>query len=319
MKRVKHVILSIGGALLVAAVLLELAKLRWDSHFYDGYDHAAPLHVVIAKEGKRGGYLRTKLYFDGLPGQRVPTLLARPRNGAGPFPCIIFLHGIGQDKSFLDRIAPMFTDAGFAIASFDQYTRGERKIPGLGLVRGVLALRRRAALTVIETRRLVDYLQTRPDIAPKRIYLLGASFGAITGATAAAFEPRIRAVVLTYGGGDIAKLLDSKQAFKEVGDWIVVLKYVGAYLFAPADPIRYVKEISPRPILFQNGKDDTIVPPASARALFQAAGQPKTATWYPGDHIGTNPSTVKEALNEAIRWLKKQDAALAHKSSPAKR
>jgi dienelactone hydrolase len=308
MKRTKTVLLILAGVFLVSALVAHVAKLRWDSHFYDGYNASAPLNPIALNDEERPEYTRTAFTFDGIPGMRVPTLLARPKTGAGPFPCAIFLHGIGQKKEFLDDLAPMFTGAGFAIVCSDQYTRGERKLPGTSAMRDILALRRRAALNVIETRRLVDYLQTRSDIAPDRIYLVGASFGAITGATAAALEPRIRAVVLTYGGGDLPLLLNSKQAASQVGALLFLVKYAGAYLFAPSDPILHIKEISPRPILCQSGADDTLVPPPAGRALYEAAEKPKSITWYPGDHIGLDPVTTKQVLNDAIHWLKAQDA-----------
>jgi len=169
-------------------------------------------------------------------------------------------------------------------------------------------LRRRGAKTVIETRRLIDYLQTRPDIAHDRIYLVGASYGAIMGSTAAAFDPRIRAVVLVYGGGNIKRLLNSKASRVELGRWHGLVTAVSAWLLAPADPIHHVGKISPRPILFQNGTDDSLVPKEATEALFEAAREPKSQTWYNGDHIGEDPKTVEAALNEAIAWLRNHDA-----------
>ncbi|MBI5095783.1 MAG: dienelactone hydrolase family protein [Candidatus Hydrogenedentes bacterium] len=310
MTRRQKILSSFAGTVLVVIIVVQAAKIRLDSHYYDGYDASLPLNPVVQPDEERSAYTRTAFSFDGLAGMRVPTLMARPKGAPGPFPCVIFLHGIGQKKEFLDEIAPGFVEAGFALVSSDQYTRGERKLPKSSRLDEILALRRRAALTVIETRRLVDYLQTRPDIYPDRIYLAGASFGAITGSTAAAFEPRIQAVVLTYGGGNLPVLLNSKQAAAQVGPLIHLAKYAGAYLFAPSDPILHVREISPRPILFQSGADDTLVPPASGRALFDAAYGPKDITWYPGDHVGLDPVTTKLVLAECVSWLKSQDATV---------
>ena len=71
------------------------------------------------------------------------------------------------------------------------------------------AFAQRAAKTVNETRRLIDYLSAHPDIDPQRIYLVGASYGAVTGSIVMAKDKRLRAGVLVYGGGDYRKLLDS--------------------------------------------------------------------------------------------------------------
>ncbi|HOJ32603.1 MAG TPA: alpha/beta hydrolase [Candidatus Hydrogenedentes bacterium] len=288
----------------------EGTKLWYDRHFYDGYSPELALNASVTNESTRTDYRRIELSFEGVPGMRVPTILTLPLEGTGPFPCIIFLHGIGQDKRFLDEIAAPFCQAGFAMATFDQYMRGDRKLKDPSALESVLAFRRRASLTVIETRRLVDYLQTREDIASKRIYLVGASYGAITGSTAAAFEPRIRAVVLIYGGGDFRYLFNSRAGTSQLGKWFGVAHYFTSWLLAPADPVNYIAEIAPRPILFQNGTNDSLIPREAAQALYDAAREPKSITWYEGDHIGTDVETVHRVLDEALNWLKAQDAAV---------
>lgn len=309
-KRTK-VLLVLAIILLTTAAGIEAIKLWSDKHYFDGYSASTPLNPIIAAESERPGYRRIELSFEGLPAERVPTVLVVPLNSEGPAPCVIFLHGIGQDKRFLDEIAAPFTEAGFAMATFDQYTRGERKLKDPSFLEAALAFRRRGALTVIETRRLVDYLETRPDIAHERIYLLGASYGAITGSTAAAFEPRIRAAVLTYGGGNLRLLFRSRAGKSQLGAWSGVVQRVTAWLLAPADPVRYIAKIAPRPVLLQSGTGDALIPRESAEALYDAAREPKSITWYEGDHIGVDPATVERVLDEALNWIRHHDEQAA--------
>lgn len=297
-----------GFAALIAAG--GAIKRSYDVRYFDGYDPALPLNAVVRGDELRDEYRRIDFVFQGTPVMSVPTLLAVPRSGDGPFPCVIFLHGIGQSKGFLDDIAGYFTRAGFALASFDQYTRGERKLVDAGIVEKALSIRRRAALNVIETRRLVDYLQTREDIAHDRIYLVGASFGAITGSNATAFEPRIRAAVLTYGGGNLDLLLSSEPARRELGVFHWPVKQILLYITAPAEPLLHVAQISPRPVLFQNGSHDQIIPVEAAKALVDAAGEPKTFVLYDSDHVGLDEDQTRQVLTEAVDWLKDQDRRL---------
>ncbi|MFA6241908.1 MAG: dienelactone hydrolase family protein [Candidatus Hydrogenedentales bacterium] len=287
---------------------LAITKSNWDSHFLDGYDATAPLNASVRGEEERPDYHRIDLVFDGLPGMQVPTLLAEPHEMTPPYPCIIFLHGIGQSKGFLDDIAGMYTKAGFAICSSDQYTKGERKLEKSNFLKDLFALRRRAGLNVVETRRLVDYLLTRPEIAHDRIYLVGASFGAITGSTAAAFEPRIAAAVLTYGGGNLSLLFNSEASKKELGKLHWPASELMQYIMAPADPIRYVAKIAPRPTLFQTGSYDTVVPAKSGEALYAAAGEPKKFIMYESDHVGYDEAHVWKVLGDTVDWLKEIDA-----------
>lgn len=291
-------------------VLINALKLFWDAHYLDGYEPGAPLNVAIRADEMREGFRRVYFTYEGVDGEPVPALLALPKSGGGPFPVLVFLHGIGQDKEFLDKIAAPFAKEGFAAATFDQSMQGERKLRTENPAKWVMALRRRGTLTIHEARRLVDYLETRDDIAKDRIYLIGASYGAITGATAAAVDPRFRAVMLTYGGGDFGKIVDNGEVRNAAGSLTPVAAFVSAWFMAPCDPLLYVDGIAPRPILFQNGERDRIITPAAARALHNAAGEPKDIVWYPSDHLDLDPEYIPIALRDGIEWIKNKDREL---------
>jgi len=58
--------------------------------------------------------------------------------------------------------------------------------------------------TVIDLRRAVDVVLSRPGVDPKRIGFVGHSFGATWGGVLAGVEKRIKAYVLMAGLPDIA-------------------------------------------------------------------------------------------------------------------
>ncbi|GMV98922.1 MAG: hypothetical protein AMXMBFR84_00620 [Candidatus Hydrogenedentota bacterium] len=303
----KKILAALSIALILVCFAIMIYKKQQDAAYYDGYDASLPLNARVRSETVEPLYRVVDFVYDSLPGMHVPTLMAVPKDGEGPYPCIIFLHGIGQKKGALLDIAGPFTRGGFAMVCFDQYTRGERALSDASTLQKAMGLRRRAALNVIDTRRLIDYLETRDDIDANRIYMLGASFGAITGSTAAAFEPRIKAAVLTYGGGDIGKLLSSVSAREELGAWHGIVRMIAASYLAPADPIRHVAEISPRPVLVQNGTDDRLIPLDAAHALFDAAREPKEFVLYESDHIGLDVDQTMQVLEETVVWLTARD------------
>ena len=131
------------------------------------------------------------------------------KRGGKKLPAIIFLHGIGQNKNFLKEITSPFNQVGFAFVSSTNTPRASENCVASHCSPGSKAFAARPAKTINETRRLIDYLSAHPDIDPKRIYLVGASYGAVTGSTVMAKDKRLRAGVLVYGGGDFRKLLDS--------------------------------------------------------------------------------------------------------------
>jgi dienelactone hydrolase len=313
MKKKFKILGVIAAAVLLAiAAGLGILKINLDAGYFDGYDREAPLDVRVAEETKTPDFFRTHFYYRGWRGEEVPALLAMPLEHKGPVPCVIFLHGIGQKKDFLDEIAGPFTRAGFAFASFDQYTRGERRIDDKSKLFQANAFRIRPAYTVNDTRRMIDYLETRPDIATNRIYLVGASYGAITGATAAAFDDRLKAAVLVYGGGNITDLVDAREIASEIGAWRPFVKMAGWFLLGVADPAHYVGKISPRPVYLQNGTNDGLISTQAAKALQEAANEPKTIQWYEGDHVGTDEAAVIRILQDALDYLLKVDADVAN-------
>ena len=216
--------------------------------------------------------------------------------------------------------------------------QGERRLTGkLSFLARYRAFAQRAAKTVNETRRLIDYLSAHPEVDSQRIYLVGASYGAVTGSIVMAKDKRLRAGVLVYGGGDFRKLLDSYANHlgvavalglidgrnlnpekpplpkltaaqeRKVGLVLGCVIPLARYFLGAADPIHYVRRISPTPVYFQNGKYDVPVPAAAGKALQDAAGEPKKITWYESDHVGIDLEQTKRVLRDGLEWLLEQD------------
>lgn len=316
-KAIRFIVLSCAALVLLMFVCILAIKRNADSHYYDGYDSNTPLNVMIKSEEDRPDYRRIAFSYDSLPGEAVPSILALPLNATGPFPCVVFLHGIGQDKEFLDEIAAPFVQAGFAIVSYDQFTRGERKQKGSGPLDELRNFKRRGALTVIDTRRMIDVLTSREDMAKDRIYLCGASYGAMTGSAAAEYDRRFRAVALCYGGGGYKNFLNNKEAEDmvlqeaKIPRWkFKLLKPIGYFLLwylSPSDPVKHVGGISPIPVFFQNGTHDILIPTAAAKAFQEAAKEPKEILWYDSNHVGMDKAHTEKVLLDAIAWLKKYE------------
>ncbi|MCX6886671.1 MAG: alpha/beta fold hydrolase [Verrucomicrobia bacterium] len=332
------------GLTLALVVVLWGVKAYRDAHYFDNYDPAAPLNITVSdstelnKETSGKGYSVTRFTFDGYKGEKVPTLISMPLKKGGKLPVVVFLHGIGQNKNFLKEITPAFNGAGFALVCFDQYCQGERKLVGKQTFRSQLeAFAARPAKTINEARRLIDYLSNHPEIDPKRIYLVGASYGAITGSTVMARDKRLRAGVLVYGGGDLGKLVDSyanhlgaavmlglidgknlnpekpplpkltEAQERKVSILLGCVTPLVRYYLGVMDPIHYVSHISPTPVYFQNGRYDVLVAAPAGKALQDAAGEPKKITWYETDHVGINLEHTLRVLEDGLKWLLEQD------------
>lgn len=329
----RYIVMAFVGLLVVVALLGILVKQRADKRFYDGYSREVPLNATVGTptfvQGEREvfgqriptRYKKYNVTFDGQPGEPVPTLITFPLEARADdlLPVIIFIHGSHQEKEFLEKICTPFNEAGFAMACFDQYMRGNRKVPG-GIVSTSLAFRERCRKTVHETWRLIDYLSTRPDIDARRIYLVGASYGAITGVVATAYDKRIRAATLVVGGGNWRLLAEAPEVRNSIPVWIH--PFVGllmTFLAGVADPIHHASHTAGRPILMLNGSNDSVVTPESGNALYAALGEPKEIRWYPVDHPDreANGAEVLRMLDDGLKWLVEQDTPFRSTSSQA--
>lgn len=328
-------VFSIIGGVIGAVILLLIVYKVWaDKNYFTDYDPNLPFNAqvtetaVIEDTDEFFGIERSRRFVKVLftmttrPDETMPVLLTLPVDRKGKLPVIVFLHGIGQSKRFLEEICTPFNEAGFAMACFDQSMQGARKIKGNYLAQAA-AFRKRPWKTVNDTRRLIDYLQTHPEIDPERIYLVGASYGAITGSVVTSQDKRVRAADLVVGGANISKMLNAPFIKESIGNnalhWLA--KSIVTFMMKPADPMRHVGNTEGTPVLMQNGTTDRLVTPEAGEELYRALGSPKDIRWYPCDHPGLGPKSeahvIVQILDEGLNWLLEQDKPFRKEESPA--
>jgi hypothetical protein len=66
----------------------------------------------------------------------------------------------------------------------------------------------------------------------------------------------------------------------------------------PSEPLHFVGRAAPAALLFQNGLDDTFVPPHDALRFYHAASEPKTIIWYDAGH-----DLPWRFVRDAAEWL----------------
>jgi len=303
------------GFLGFLGLILAAAKWHLDQTFFPPYEPSLPLNVRVLETTERDGFKELRFTFEGLQGESVPAVLALPE-GDGPYPCVLYLHELGEEKEQAEILMPRFTEAGYAVSSFDQLTRGERQLSEEDIPKLLLSLRNRSRYTVIEARRIIDYLQTRPDIAGDRIYMVGGSFGAMSSAIVASMDERPKAVVMAHGGANLSKVLSGPEIKRQAGPIYWPARLLIHYFLSVADPAKYVGAISPRPVLFINGKTDIVITLDAANAFFDAANEPKERLLYEGPHIGEDPEEIPMLIEDALAFIERQDSKVTGLSLP---
>ena len=190
--------------------------------------------------------------------------------------------------------------AGNNVLLFDFRGRGESDLAACSL----------AYHEMIDLDAAVDYAASRvPD---GRIGVVGYSMGAAVSLLVAAREPRIRAVVADSPFASMRDVVGFALARRRIPlhptlsivDSVNRLRY--GYALAAVEPLAAVPAIAPRPLLLIHGTDDTIIPIAHSRELFEAAGEPKELWIVPGvGHCGAYFADRRHYVARVVQFFER--------------
>lgn len=277
--------------------------------------------------------------------QRVPGILVKTSKSTGRRPVVIALHGTGGNKESQRALLSDLARDGFVGIAIDGRYHGERTKAGKAAKSGeyVDAILRTFRTgkehpfffdTAWDVMRLIDYLQTRDDIDPKRIGVIGFSKGGIETYLAAAVDPRIAVAVPCIGVqsfrwatennswqsriGTVQAAFDA--AAKDAGIAQPGAEFVRTFydrvapgIYGEFDGPAMLPLIAPRPLFAINGDSDPRTPlpglqecTDAARAAYHAAGADEKFVVKIQPHTGhkVNPDSLDEARAWLARWLK---------------
>jgi len=227
-------------------------------------------------------------------GDRVPGLLYLPPDASPSdtrVPWVLLQHGLaGSKEAAYLEVAARWVAEGVAVASIDLPLHGERSSPKLSerLFEAAIQpgetlgresrtlLLEFARQAIIDLRRACDALCTVRELDSQRFAFAGFSLGAMLGVPFCAQDPRPRGAVLALAGAGLGP--------REL------------------DPAAFAKQISPRPLIMVNAKNDERVPAAHAQALYEAAAEPRELHWFESDHDQL-PGQALKTMWEALRTL----------------
>jgi dienelactone hydrolase len=241
----------------------------------------------------------------------------RPKGGE-PLrrPAVIVLHILGADFALSRYLAARLADRGVAALFVKLPYYGERRPAGAGAAskrflstdidRSVLAMRQ----GVCDVRRAAAWLACRPEVDSNKIGVTGISLGGIVASVATAVDPALSRGAFLLAGGDLAQLLWSMpEAARYRAMWVDSGRTFADLkaLTDPFDPITHARRLAGKRVMMIAGNVDEVVPPASARALWEAAGRPPI-TWYDCGHYSA-VAYLLPAVRQTVEFFA---ADLAH-------
>jgi len=212
-------------------------------------------------------------YYDVADRKKKPVILVLPILGGG-----------NQEAKYF---ASYFAGHGLAAAIVH---RGAKEKDA----NSVDELNRTFRRIVLDHRRALDWLETRPELDHDRVGVFGVSAGGIKGALVAALDHRVKAAVLCLAGGDLPYILvhSTENGIRRRRDKVLDEQHITAdelYKTLKAgfqyDPLNFAHYIDARRVLLILASFDAVVPAKSGEALRRAIGEPKTV-YLPTGHYG---------------------------------
>ena len=256
---------------------------------YDTYTRLFPR--VVQREDMEL-YRREKIVLTSADGQRLPAFLAIPAIRVPPYPAVLLAHDLGGSKDDWwpeenvtrdPLIARKLLASGYAVITMDARHHGERVAnndytpPNIMVVKHgqYHRFRTMTVQTVIDYRRLLDYLEKRSDLADNRIGIIGYGYGGMIATLLSAVDSRIGATVVCV----IPTIRDNQAVYA---------------------PQHYAGQLTNHPILFLMAEKDRLCTVAEAEALYKLVpGSKKEMLFFPGDH-----RLPSEYGDRAVRWQK---------------
>ena len=265
----------------------------------------------------KGDYTREKITLRTTENSLMPVYLLLPKDGKKPLPIVIAFHGHGYGvkdivglwedgeerdtpEGYHKDFAVALCRAGFAVAAPEISCFGERQTdfsylekpiagsaPTTCTHTAMLAFHLGISvvgLRVFDGMRLLDYLETRPEVDATRVGAMGISGGGMHAFFSTCLDQRIKACVVS---GYYSNFRDSILAMSHCA-----CNYVpGLGEFGEMHDL--VGLIAPRPMLVEAGSYDPIFPIQAVResvmrarsvyAVFGAEGKVKT-DYFEGRH-----------------------------------
>jgi pimeloyl-ACP methyl ester carboxylesterase len=288
-------------------------KIREDNLHLFTYDKTQPLNIQEMQRSVNNNITEIEITYASPKGGKVPATLLIP-DGKGPFPGIVFMHGLPGNRHRMKNLAVKYAYKNVVCIMIDApWARSSQLSVGFNLQgAGNVTSDRDFPLTftvtdkdeqiqlITDLCRAVDLLEQRPDVDSEQLAYIGISYGGAMGGLFAGIENRLKAYVLEVGDGGLVNHffgMDDLVFAAEKFNKSAINKQWFDDMW-PIEPLHYVGNAAPAALLFQNGKSDLLVPAHDAIRYQLAGSSPKEIMWYESGH-----SLNDQALKDQFKWL----------------
>ena len=241
---------------------------------------------AVDRDDKIAEYVETfpSAFVSGVPeNDTVPLRILLPADAKGPVPVVLITHYWGASDLRAERALGedlVARGVGAAILTLPYHL--SRTPPGkrsgeLAIVPDVPKLRGTILQALLDVRRSMDFLDSRPEFAKSPRGVSGTSLGALVSVLGYAVDSRITHAAFILGGADFAGILWNSS---RTGPQREVLRRRGygegrlREELRDVEPLTYLPRATPGTTLLISAKYDTVVPGGNSGALARALGDP---------------------------------------------
>jgi hypothetical protein len=241
-------------------------------------------------------------YYDLKDDTRPPVVMVLPMSGGG--------------YSIERHFASYFANRGYAaiIVHRDKIPKDQQMIENLNpMIHRV----------ILDHKRVIDWLETLPDVDATRTGIFGISLGGIKGAMLAPLEGRIRAAIIGLAGGDLPYILvhstepgleKRREEFLKERNLSPDRAEAELRKMLTRDPLMYAPYIDPKKVLLVLARYDTVVPIAKGLELKEKMGNPETIM-IPSGHY-TAVLSIPYIKSQSFDFFEKRFAEVSDKPLP---
>ncbi len=207
---------------------------------------------------------REEIFFQSADGTKLHGWILTPKSDVTYKGTILHLHGNAQNISTHSGFVLWLVEEGYHAVVFDY--RGYGKSDGSPSLKGVH----------LDAEAAIEKAFTLSGVAEDGLIVFGQSLGgaiAIRTIADSPHKPKIKALILESVFSDYRAIVREKAATCFLSwplQYPIALTYSNRY-----SPLKWIKRVSPVPILILHGTNDPVVPWHHGEALFKAAAEPK--------------------------------------------
>jgi dienelactone hydrolase len=225
---------------------------------------------------------------------QVPIHILLPHGQQGPFPVVVVLHYWGAMNRNVERaLGQELNKRGIAAVLMTLPYHLERTPQGsrsgeLAIQPDIDQLNQTLLQSLQDTRRAIDYIDSRPEFDHNKIGITGLSLGAIVTALVYGVDTRISHAAFVLGGVDIAHILWNSSRVVPQREELRRKGFTEEKLrdaLKDLEPGTFLKERQDTDAFVVAARYDTVIPPKSTQELIDDLKQPKIS-WMNTGHFG---------------------------------